>query len=88
MREAPATVVVTADTAILAARYRARSTRYCVLEAGHVAQNILLEAVALGLGALPVGAFDDDAVRTIVKLPTQHLVLYLVPVGEPRSGAD
>lgn len=86
--EAPATVVVTADPAILAARYRARSTRYCVLEAGHVAQNILLEAVALGLGALPVGAFDDDAVRTIVKLPTQHLVLYLVPVGEPRSGAD
>ena len=41
------------------------------------------------LGELDVGAWsDDDAVRTIVKLPTQHLVLYLVPIGEPRSGAD
>jgi nitroreductase len=55
LREAPVTIVVSADPAALAAPYRARSTRYCVLEAGHVAQNILLEAVALGLGAIPLG---------------------------------
>ncbi len=84
--EAPATVVVTADPALLATRYRTRSIRYCVLEAGHVAQNILLQAVALGLGAVPVGAFDDGAVRTIVELPPEHVVLYLAPVGEPRPG--
>ncbi len=86
--KAPATVVVTADPAVLAERYRSRSTRYCVLEAGHVAQNILLEAVALGLAAVPVGAFDDEAVRAAVELPPEHLALYLVPVGEPRSGTD
>lgn len=83
--EGPATIAVTADPAALAPRYRSRSARYCTLEAGHVAQNILLEAVALGLAAVPVGAFDDDGVRAVVELPPEHLALYLVPVGAPRA---
>ena len=82
--EAPATIVITADASILAGRYRARAERYCTLEAGHVAQNILLQAEALGLSAVPVGAFDDNAVLRSVELPFQHLALYLVPVGERR----
>lgn len=84
--EAPATIAITADPAVLAPRYRSRSGRYCTLEAGHVAQNILLQATALGLGAVPVGAFDDDAVGALLELPPGHLALYLVPVGAPRAG--
>jgi SagB-type dehydrogenase family enzyme len=84
--EAPATIAVSADPAVLAARYGSRSDRYCALEAGHVAQNVLLQAAALGLAAVPVGAFDDDAVRAILELRPEHLVLYLLPVGAPRAG--
>jgi nitroreductase len=35
-------------------------------EPGHAAQNVLLQARAIGLCAVPVGAFDDDEVRTIL----------------------
>lgn len=78
---APATIAVTCRPAVLAPRYGRRSERYCTLEAGHVAQNVLLMATALGLGAVPVGAFDDAAVRAELRLGPEHLVLYLIPVG-------
>jgi SagB-type dehydrogenase family enzyme len=78
---APAVVAVSAEPGILAGRYTARSKRYCALEAGHVAQNVLLMAAALGLEAVPVAAFDDRAVREVLGLGAGHLPLYLVPVG-------
>ena len=61
-----------------------RAPRYVHLEAGHAAQNLLLEAVALGLGGTPVGAFDDAAVREVLGLPPEEQPLYLVVVGVPR----
>jgi nitroreductase len=57
---------------------------YVYNEAGHCAQNILLEAVALGLGSVPVGAFDDEAVKTLLGL-SQEQPLYIVPVGVPKK---
>lgn len=66
----------------LAAKYgEARSPRYVHLEAGHAAQNLLLQAVALGLGCVPVGAFDDLKVQEAISLPADQLPLYLIPVG-------
>lgn len=50
-------------------------------EAGHVAQNILLQATALGLGAVPVGGFDPAAASDALALPPGEEVLYLIPVG-------
>jgi nitroreductase len=55
--------------------------RYADMEAGHAAQNISLQAVALGLGAVMVGAFDDAEVRRIVALPADEEPLYLIPIG-------
>lgn len=83
--EAPAIVAITAAPAVLAPRYGTRSERYCALEAGHVAENVLLMATALGLSAVPVAAFDDDAVRDVLGLGPAELPLYLLPVGAPRS---
>lgn len=83
VRGAPAILVVTAAVAITARKYGGRSERYATLEAGHVAQNILLEATALGLAAVPVGAFDDGALRRSLGLPATELPLYLIPVGAP-----
>jgi SagB-type dehydrogenase family enzyme len=81
---APLVIVVTGVVERTAARYGGRAERYVALEAGHAAQDILLEATALGLGAVPVGAFDDATVRRVLELPADRLPLYLIPVGRPR----
>ena len=60
------------------------SLSYVHMEVGHAAQNLLLEAVALGLGGVPVGAFEDDALQNALGLPADQRPLYLVPVGHPR----
>jgi SagB-type dehydrogenase family enzyme len=61
-----------------------RGSRYVHIEVGHAAENLLLEAAALGLGAVPVGAFDDGAVQRALNLPEDEKPLYLIPVGKPR----
>lgn len=65
------------------ATYGSRGQRYVHLEAGHAAQNLLLEATALGLGATTVASFDDARLREVLDLPGDREMLYLVPVGEP-----
>lgn len=50
-------------------------------EAGHVAQNILLQATVLGRASVPVGGFDPAAVATELALPPGHDVRYLIPIG-------
>jgi len=83
--EAPLVIVITAVIERTAERYGAeRAERYVAMEAGHAAQNVLLEAVSLGLGAVPIGAFDDAQVRRVLELTEDEAPLYLVPVGHPR----
>jgi SagB-type dehydrogenase family enzyme len=82
--EAPAVFVFTAVPARTAARYGDRAMRYVQIEVGHAAQNVLLEAVALRLGAVPVGAFSDADLHRVLGLSADRAVLYLVPVGHPR----
>lgn len=82
---AAAVFVVAADYGRTARKYGpARSPRYVHLEAGHAAQNLLLQAVALGLGGVPVGAFDDEQVHKAISLPSAEQPVYLVAVGHPR----
>ncbi|HLB16500.1 MAG TPA: SagB/ThcOx family dehydrogenase [Burkholderiales bacterium] len=64
-------------------RYGHRGTRYVHMEAGHAAQNLLLQAQALGLVGAPVGAFDDEAVARALRAASGEEPLYLVPVGWP-----
>ena len=58
-------------------------TRSLPMDCGHAAQNLLLQAVALGLGSVPVDAFNDDAVKEALALPEQEGPLCLLPVGYP-----
>lgn len=81
--DAPVCFVVAAVPQRSARKYGTRASRYCMIEAGHVAQNILLQATALGLGGVPIGAYDDDAVAKVLKLPDDQSVLYLLPIGRP-----
>ncbi len=83
--QAPLTVVLAAVYWRVTGKYgRARGPRYVHFEVGHAAQNLLLQATAIGLGAVPVGAFRDDAVKAMLDLPADHEPLLLIPVGYPR----
>ncbi len=85
LSHAPAVVVITGILARTAARYGKRAERYVDMEAGHAAQTLLLEATALGLGATPVGAFNDSEVAHLLHLQAGEAPLYLVPVGKPSE---
>ena len=61
-------------------RYGERGYRYVHMEAGHVGQNIYLQATALGLGTVAVGAFHDQQVRHLLGIDEE--VLYIFPVGK------
>ncbi|NPV03417.1 MAG: SagB/ThcOx family dehydrogenase [Syntrophaceae bacterium] len=80
---APSIVVISAVYERTKCRYGSRAERYVHMEAGHAAQNIHLQAVALGLGSVAVGAFRDDEVHRILALGKDEWPLYLIPVGEP-----
>jgi len=80
---APACVAIAAVVQRTARKYSDRAERYCFIEAGHVAQNILLQATALRLAGVPIGAFEDKKVAAVLKLPKDHRVIYLLPMGHP-----
>ncbi|HSB25250.1 MAG TPA: SagB/ThcOx family dehydrogenase [Burkholderiaceae bacterium] len=80
---APVVLAIVARHAITAAKYGARAERYVAIEAGAAAQNIALQAVSLGLGTVIVGAFDDDTLTRVLRLPAQVRPLALMPVGVP-----
>jgi len=76
-------VFITAVFERTAMRYGDRAARYVHIEAGHCAQNIHLEAVALGLGSVPVGAFNDEKLSELLKLKDEE-PLYIIPVGHTK----
>ncbi len=63
-------------------KYRERAIRYLFLDAGHICQNLMLAATALGLGSCPVGAFFDEEVEALLGVDgEEEVVLYLAAVG-------
>ena len=62
VKQAPVDIVITGIYKRVTAKYGDRGIRYTHIEVGHAAQNLLLEATALGLGAVPIGAFHDVAI--------------------------
>jgi len=81
VRSAPLVIVICAVYERVCGKYGKRGERYVTIEVGHVAQNIILQAVSLGLGSVPVGAFHDEQVRNALRLPEDHEPLYLIPIG-------
>ncbi len=80
---APVVIVVVGVDARTEAEYGALAADFVEREAGHATQNMLLQATALDLAAVPVGGFDPTDVSRLLALPPGQDVLYLVPVGEP-----
>jgi SagB-type dehydrogenase family enzyme len=82
---APCVFIISAVYERTRKKYGDRTERYVHMEAGHAAQNLLLEATALGLGGVPIGAFLDDAVKQALELRAEEVPLYLIPVGTPAK---
>jgi len=76
--------VLTAVYARTSRKYGERAERYVHIEAGHAAQNLLLQAEALGLGAVPIGAFYDDRVQAALGAPDDQAPLLIIPAGHPE----
>jgi SagB-type dehydrogenase family enzyme len=81
--KAPVDIVICALYHRTSYRYGRRGERYVHMEVGHAGENIHLQAVALGLATVEVGAFHDEEVRKILGLDEQIKPLYIMPVGKP-----
>jgi len=81
-----ALLVIAAVFSRVTTKYGPHGERYVHLEAGHAAQNVALQATALGLATVSVGAFEDRQTGTFLGLPQRHEPLYLMPVGRQRLG--
>lgn len=77
-------IVITAVYERVTGKYGDVGTRFVHLEAGHAAQNVCLEVVALGLGTVTVGSFDDAGVQKVLGAAADEKPLYIMPVG--RTG--
>ncbi|NWF52940.1 MAG: SagB/ThcOx family dehydrogenase [Nitrospirae bacterium] len=65
-------------------KYGERGIRYVYIEAGSAVQNVYLQAVSLNLGAVAVGAFDDEEVKRILNMRTEEHPVCIMPVGKVK----
>jgi len=79
--------IVLAWTAVFARskwKYKERAYRYVYLDAGHIAQNVALAAVALGLGSCQIAALYDDEVNAILGVGgKEESIVYMTALGRP-----
>lgn len=83
--QAPAVFIIAAAYERTASKYGRRAVRYVHLEAGHACQNLLLQATALGLAGVPIGAFYEDEVAKDLGFDKDLSPVYLVPIGQPKG---
>lgn len=82
VEEAAVDIVVCAVDERMTGTYGERGRRrYVPMEAGHVGENLYLQAESLALSTVAIGAFDDDRVRAVVGAPSGQRPLYVFPVG-------
>jgi SagB-type dehydrogenase family enzyme len=83
--EAPLVFIFTAVVARTAQRYDERANLYVPIEVGCASENLMLEAAALGLGSVAVGAFSEKEASKALKLPKGCDPYLIVPVGVPAN---
>ncbi|MBN3038888.1 MAG: SagB/ThcOx family dehydrogenase [Candidatus Omnitrophica bacterium] len=81
VEQAPLSIVIAMVYERVTSRYGSRGRLYADIEVGHIAQNVHLQAVALGLASVPVGAFDDEKVKNLLDLSKEQQPLYIIPIG-------
>lgn len=84
VREGAVVIVIAGVYERTTGKYGDRGVRYTHIEVGHAAQNMYLQAEALDLGTVLVGAFSDGKVREVLGLSDRERPLALLPVGRVR----
>lgn len=79
--EGAMSIIVTVIYERTTVKYGERGIRYVHMEAGHATQNICLQAAAMGLGLVTIGAFHNDDVAELLGRPADENPLYVIPVG-------
>ncbi|MFO7890579.1 MAG: SagB/ThcOx family dehydrogenase [bacterium] len=82
IEQAPVDIIITAVVQRTAERYGKRAERYVYMEAGHVSQNIYLQAESLGLGTVVIGAFHDNQVQKVMGIEEE--VMSIMPIGRKK----
>lgn len=82
VKEASVVIVFAAVVERTRRKYGRRAERYVHMEVGHAGQNLFLQAEALGLATVVVGAFKDDDVSAVLGLPARTRPLSLMPIGK------
>jgi nitroreductase len=86
IEEAPVVIAVCTDTVRSASRYGDRGARfYSLLDAAASVENMLLAAHAMGLASCWVGAFQDEQVSRVLKLPPHVRPVAILPIGYPAE---
>ncbi len=79
IKTAPVLFIMIGTYERITPRYGERGVRYTHIEAGHISQNIYLQATSMELGTVAIGAFEDETIKEI--LGTDAEPIYLMPVG-------
>lgn len=83
VRDAGAVFILSAIFDRVRSKYGERGYRYTYMEAGHISQNIYLQATSLGLGSVVVGAFIDDDINRLIGIDgRKEAVIAIQPVGK------
>jgi SagB-type dehydrogenase family enzyme len=81
-------IIVAGSIRKLTDQYKDNARKFMYMEAGHIAQNIQLQAVCLGLGSVTVGGFDTKEVRKVSNLTRTLEPLYIICVGYPAGTTE
>jgi len=81
VEKAPAVILMAGVYERTSYKYGDRAERYVHMEAGSIAENIYLQATALGIGTVLIGAFNDEEVKKVMALPADESPLIIMPLG-------
>lgn len=81
--EAPYLLVVCSEISLLKKGYGEFADTYCKQQAGAAIQNMLLKTTELGLATCWIGAFEENEMKRILKIPDNIRVEALLPIAMP-----
>jgi SagB-type dehydrogenase family enzyme len=84
---APLCIAIAINTRRMELEFGPWAERLCLLEAGAAAENVLIEATAIGLVGIPIGAFEPERAREVLGLGQRVHPVLLLPLGHPLPEA-
>ncbi len=81
--DAPYVIVVCSDLSVLKKSYGSKAEVYARQQAGAAIENMLLKITELELASCWVGAFDENAIKRILKIPDHIQIEAILPLANP-----